>query len=211
LKELFLISGLGADKRVFDFLDLSEYKVHHIHWIDPHHNESIENYASRLCSQIQTEKPILIGLSFGGMIAIEIAKQIETEKIIIISSAKSKRNIPSGYLSRKFKLHKLVPPRLLKRPTELLFWLMGVKTKSEKNLLRSILDDTDEKFLAWAVDKIVTWQNDVELKNLVHIHGTSDRMIPFETADYKIDGGGHLMIMNRSVDIDVILKTVLNK
>lgn len=105
MKEIFLISGLGADKRVFDYLDLSEYKAFHIRWIDPHPKESIESYATRLLVQITKQKPVLIGISFGGMMAIEIGKLIDTEKIIIISSAKSKKDIPSGYLGRKLKLH----------------------------------------------------------------------------------------------------------
>ncbi|MBA4057543.1 MAG: alpha/beta hydrolase [Marivirga sp.] len=211
MKELFLISGLGADKRVFDFLDLSEYKTHHIQWVDPHHKESIESYASRLSSQITKDRPILIGVSFGGLIAIEIGKQIKTEKVIIISSAKSKKDIPSGYLARKLKLHTLIPSRFLKKPTDLLFWFFGVESKKEKILLQSIIKDTDERFLSWAIDKIVTWENNVELNNLIHIHGTRDRMMPYRSADYKIEGGGHLMIINRAADIDVILKTILNK
>ncbi len=109
MKEIFLISGLGADKRVFDFLDLSRYKTNHIEWIDPHSGESIELYAKRLAVQIGKEKPILIGVSFGGMIAIEIGKQMETEQIIIISSAKTKSGLPSSYLVRKLKLHTLIP------------------------------------------------------------------------------------------------------
>lgn len=113
MKELFLISGLGADKRVFNFLDLRRYKIHHIEWIDPATHESIERYAKRISTQIVKEKPILIGISFGGMIAVEIGKQIETEKIILISSARSKKDLPSNFLARKLKLHTLIPARFL--------------------------------------------------------------------------------------------------
>ena len=88
MKELYLISGLGADKRVFDFLDLPGFKIHHIEWVEPGDHETVENYAKRLLNQIRTVKPILIGLSFGGLIAIEIGKLMETEKIILISSAR---------------------------------------------------------------------------------------------------------------------------
>ncbi|MDH4294838.1 MAG: hypothetical protein OEV74_01060 [Cyclobacteriaceae bacterium] len=84
MKDLFLLSGLGADSRVFDFLDLSNYNIHFIEWIDPHENEPIEAYARRLKVNIKKENPILLGISFGGMMAIEIGKQIRAEKIIII-------------------------------------------------------------------------------------------------------------------------------
>ena len=73
MKELFLFSGLGADKRVYEYLDLSAYKVNHVDWIDPLPNESIEEYAGRLSGKIGKNNPILAGVSFGGMVAIEIA------------------------------------------------------------------------------------------------------------------------------------------
>jgi hypothetical protein len=41
MKQLFLLSGLGADKRVFDFLDFSDYSTHHISWILPLPKESM--------------------------------------------------------------------------------------------------------------------------------------------------------------------------
>src|SRR5688572_22332577 len=97
MKKIFLLSGLGADKRVFDFLDLSEYSVHHVTWNKPLVGESMASYAERLLPQISENRPILIGVSFGGMIALEIAKLISVEKVILISSAKSSDAIPSYF------------------------------------------------------------------------------------------------------------------
>ena len=62
MKEIYLLSGLGADKRVFDLIDLSDFKLNHVEWIDPFDDEPIENYAQRLLTQITTPKPILIGV-----------------------------------------------------------------------------------------------------------------------------------------------------
>ena len=97
MKQLFLFSGLGADKRVFEFLDLSKYSVYHISWIKPLPKELMADYARRLLPQIKTEKPIFVGVSFGGMIALEIAKLILVEKVILISSAVSSKSIPSYF------------------------------------------------------------------------------------------------------------------
>lgn len=113
---LYIFSGLGADKRVFKYLDFSKYNTTFIDWINPLKNESIENYAKRLTAQINSEKPILIGLSFCGIMAVEVGKIIESEKIILIASAKSKNEIPfyyrfAGYLH----LHKLISPKLIKK------------------------------------------------------------------------------------------------
>ena len=90
MKTVYVFSGLGADERVFCKINFSGYTVHFIQWIAPKKNEAIEDYSLRLTAQITKENPILVGLSFGGMMAVEVAKHISTEKIIIISSAKSK-------------------------------------------------------------------------------------------------------------------------
>jgi pimeloyl-ACP methyl ester carboxylesterase len=207
MKELYLLSGLGADKRVYEYLDLSAYKIHHIDWIPPRPNESIEQYAGRLSEKIGGNTPILVGVSFGGLIAIEIAKKRAIEKIILISSAKSRTDIPQGFnFTRKLRLHRFIPARVLRNPNRIVFWFFGVEEKWEKDLLRAIMRDTDVAFFRWAIDRIVNWSNETVLNNAIHIHGTKDRLIPFTTADYKIEGGGHMMIINRAEEIDEIIR-----
>ena len=210
MKELFLLSGLGADERVYNYLDLSGYKLHFIKWIPPLKNESIQDYASRLLEQITSPKPILIGVSFGGMMAIEIGKQIATTKIILISSAQMRSDLPftDGFMA-KLKLHRILPLSLPQKIHSLMFWLFGVTTDTDKKLLKAILDDTDTRFSNWAIDKIITWNNDVVLNNVIHIHGTADRMLPFKHANYTIANGGHFMIVNRAAEISRIIREEL--
>ena len=46
---LYFLSGLGADKRIFQKLNLpDQYTIVHIDWIKPVPNESIAAYAQRL-------------------------------------------------------------------------------------------------------------------------------------------------------------------
>ena len=210
MKELYLISGLGADKRVFDFLDLPGFKIHHIEWVEPGDHETVENYAKRLLNQIRTVKPILIGLSFGGLIAIEIGKLMETEKIILISSAKTRFDLPLYYrISGRLGLNKLLPVKRLKKVNDLTFWLFGTTQEAERNLLRTIIHDTDNTFLAWGINKMSTWKNKIRLENAILIQGTDDRILPNKKPDFKIIGGGHFMIVNKASEISKLLKHLL--
>jgi thioesterase domain-containing protein len=88
-KELYIFSGLGADERVFQRLSFYGFRTTFVKWIVPLKKEKIEDYATRILDQITTVNPTLIGLSFGGLIAVEVAKQIETDKVILIASAKT--------------------------------------------------------------------------------------------------------------------------
>ena len=85
MKRIYVFSGLGADERVFKYLDFPGYEPVFIRWLQPTKEEAIEHYSKRLTEQIGTSRPVLIGLSFGGIIAIEVAKVIDTEKIILIA------------------------------------------------------------------------------------------------------------------------------
>ncbi len=212
MENLFVFSGLGADKRVFNYLDFSKHNTTFINWVHPTHNESIENYAKRLTKQITSEKPILIGLSFGGIIAVEVGKIIESKKIILIASAKSKNEIPFYYrLAGFLKLHKLIPTKLMKKANFMSFWFFGINSKENKNLLAEILKDTDETFLKWAIDKIVNWKNTHIHKNLKHIHGTADRILPikFVKSDVKIANGGHFMTIDKFEELNIVLENLI--
>ncbi len=146
-KEIYIFSGLGADESVFQKLDFSGFETTFIKWIIPNENETIENYTSRILNQIKTTKPILIGLSFGGIIAVEVAKQIETEKVIIIASAKTKNEIPFYFrFAGQLGLHKLIPTQILKSANFITNWFFGTNSKFEEQLLKEILINTNPTF-----------------------------------------------------------------
>lgn len=214
-KNIYCFSGLGADKRVFQKLQIKGYEPIHINWLEPYKGEELADYAQRLTAQIKSKKPILIGLSFGGMVAIEVAKQIEVEKVIVISSAKSFQEIPFYFrMFRWFPLHCIFPFKsLLCIVYSLLYWLFGLENSQERQLLKAILVETDAKFLKWAIDKVVTWNNQTIPNLTYHLHGSSDRIFPitFIKPNITIKRGGHLMIINRANKISQLLDCIMEK
>ncbi|MBK7885618.1 MAG: hypothetical protein IPJ81_18875 [Chitinophagaceae bacterium] len=77
---IYCISGLGADERVFTKINIEGYQLKVIPWLTPLRNETLPQYATRMRSNIEEENPVMMGLSFGGMVSIEIAKQIPVKK-----------------------------------------------------------------------------------------------------------------------------------
>jgi pimeloyl-ACP methyl ester carboxylesterase len=208
--KIYCISGLGADERVFGFLRLPGAEMVQIKWVMPGQNESISNYARRLVEQMDTREAItLMGVSFGGIIAQEIAKLIPCRQVIILSSVKSRAEMPRLIaLVRLTHMHRLVSGRLLKwGGAAVASYYFSVKTREENRLLQSIIRHTDPAFLRWAVDQVVHWQNRTAITGLVHIHGTKDRIFPIGRIRdaVKVDGGGHFMIVNKA---DLITKLI---
>jgi pimeloyl-ACP methyl ester carboxylesterase len=208
---IYLLGGIGMDKRTFDFVDLSGYDVHFITWIPFLHKETIENYSRRLLDQIVDENPILIGVSFGGVVAIEIGKHIRTEKIILISSVQTKFDVPLFYrVMGKLRLHEGVPTMCFRYLKSVVHWFFGVEDQFQKKLLSNVIMETDTKFLEWAVDQITRWKNCTPLKDIIHIHGTNDRIFPrIKSSHVKIPQGSHFMIISKAQEINRIIRSSL--
>ena len=213
---LYFISGLAVDKRVFQKLTLSsKFSIHYIEWIQPLIREPITSYAKRLSASIDQTKPFaLIGLSFGGMMAIEMNQFVHPVKTIIISSAANVAELPWFIRAIRFMpLYKITPPLLMKRPNEIFFRLFGIKTKPEKELLKEILKDADSNILNWSIHAITNWRSDIIPPNFVHIHGNADNLLPikFTKADIIVEGGGHFMIYSKAREISLVLNDLLGQ
>ena len=212
---VYFLSGLGADKRVFDKLTLDPgIQVKHIEWIAPLKKETLHNYATRLMAQIDTTKPFqLVGLSFGGVMASEIADITNPKKVIIISSTATGVPVSSFYrgLLKVLLASPLAAP-ILKSPNSLVNKYFGADTPELKALLKNILHDTNGRFLKWALIRMSSWSRPMKVSGLYHIHGTADKLIPVKLVkpDVLIDHGGHLMVYAQHEEIsDVLNKELL--
>lgn len=203
--KIYAISGLGADRTVFDYLSL-KYPIHPIDWLDPHKNESIESYASRMLTFVDdSEEFILMGVSFGGLIATEMAKQIEPKKLILISSVESTKELRSIFKRiGKLGLIKLIPPFMIKPPKTVLHFLFKAQNKKA---LDYILEKTDVKFTKWVMQKICTWKNLQYFDQTILIQGTNDPLMPVSKNRNPIivDNGGHFMIVDKAKTISKII------
>ncbi|WP_113639059.1 alpha/beta hydrolase [Nubsella zeaxanthinifaciens] len=212
MKKVYIFSGLGADERVFKYLDLTGLEVTFVKWIKPQVNEILADYAKRLSAQIKDENPILIGLSFGGIVATEMSKIIPTEKLILLSSLKTRNEIPLLYrIAGKLNLHKIIPYSLLKSNTFFNRWLFGIIRKNDKDLFQKVLADTDIDFLRWAINVIVKWDNQLLHPQLYHIHGSKDKILPIRNAGnvIVIENGGHLMVLDKAKQVSEALHKII--
>jgi len=210
--KVYFISGLGADERVFKHIKLPPgHDIVHLKWIKPGENESLKSYALRLAENIDSsEKFSLVGLSLGGMIATEIANRVIPAHTILISSIPTSSDLPGYYkLAGKLGLHRIAPVGLVKRAAKFKR-LFTTETAEDKIMLRSMIVDADDAFVKWALNAVLTWDNKITPQNLIHLHGSSDEVLPkrYTTPTYTLRGAGHLMVMNRAKEINDILDSV---
>ena len=211
--KVYFISGLAADRRIFKNIRLpNEFEAVHLDWVPPLKNESLRDYAIRLSEKIDTsEKYILVGLSMGGMVAVEIANRIHPALTVVISSIPISKHLPYYFrIAARLYLHKMIPIGLMKNAA-IAKRLFTTETREDKELLKTIIRASDSEFIRWSLTAILHWENEVVPEKFIHIHGSRDEILrmKYTKPTHIISKAGHMMVMNRAEEINEILREVL--
>lgn len=212
--KVYILSGLGADQRVFETIDFGPVIPVFLPWLPVNRNESLAAYALRMTQQIPEKQPVvLIGISFGGIVVQSIAQQRPVQQMILLSSVKNRYELPLAYrIIGKTRLHTIIPNGLFLRFHRLNYWFFGLQTPRDQHLLKSIIQDTSPPFFIWAIDKILRWEQPSALERCIHLHGTADRILPARTIRNAqwINGGGHLMTITHAEQVGEWLRENLS-
>lgn len=199
---IYFMPGMAANPTIFEHIKLPEerYEVHYLKWIPPKKKEPIEEYSKRICQNVKHDNVILIGVSLGGVIVQEMQKFINVKKLVLISSVKTKYELP-GFMKfgRKTKLYKLLPTRFMKHYGLLRKLPVNDKIKGRLNLYDHYLGVVDKEYLDWGTEQILLWDREEPIPGIIHIHGDKDKMFPIKYIKdcYVVKGGTHIMIINR--------------
>lgn len=211
--KVYFIPGLGADQRIFHHVELPEgfYPVY-LDWKKPGANETLEDFSLRMAAEIDSSKPFaLVGLSMGGMMATEIAKQLKPAKLILLSSVGTRKELPAYFnFVQKYHLHHLIPARVF-TSASIIKRLFTAESREDKILLRQIIRETDPSFVRWAINAVLNWKNESGPEGCYHIHGDRDEILPLKNtrATHVIQNGTHMMVLNRHKELNKMLAGIL--
>jgi len=212
---VYLFPGQGADERLFSKIKPgSNFRMVHVNYPVPEKGATMADYAGIICRQIDTTgKYILIGVSLGGMICSELADILKPEKIIIVSSAKNRHELPMRYKFKNIKwLHSITPKRLIKWGAQVLQPIVEPDRNKSKDIFKSMLGSKSPIYYKRTVNMIINWQREHYNDDIIHIHGTDDRTLPIINvkAHFKIDKGSHVMTLTRGDELNEIILSILN-
>lgn len=199
---VYFMPGLAASPAIFERIKLDEsiFETHLLEWEIPNPKESLEDYALRIAKKISHENPVLIGVSFGGILVQEISKHIKARKVIIISSVRSNVEFPRRMkIGKTTKAYKLIPMKLILNIENLAKYSFGEKVNKRIKLYEKFLAVRDLNYLQWAVESVILWNRDKIDENVVHIHGDQDDVFPIKYINkcIVVKGGTHIMILNK--------------
>lgn len=215
MPNLYFISGLGADSRAFSLINsFNGYQNIFLEWI-PQKDEDIKSYANRLIKNISfSDKDVIIGLSFGGLIAQEIAKQTPVKHIILLSSFRDIKDLKwFNQVLLNIRAYKLIPNKKIKFLDKFALKFFSIKSNEGKEGLLDMMNKTDPKFTKWALNEIQKSEfNKTDKPNLYNVIGTKDKLVKTwrqNKNNFFVQDGGHLMVYENAEEINYHLESIL--
>lgn len=212
---VYLFPGQGSDSALFSGLHFDDrFTLHYIHLPTPEKGADMKTYACQVMEQMDTGSyPVLIGVSLGGMVCTELADMVRCRKIIVISSATDRRELPYRYrFQRYIPLYKLVPRKMMKEGALILQPVVEPDRNNDKEVFKKMLGSKDPLYIKRTVNLIIRWDRNSYNPDIIHIHGDDDHTIPIKhvKADYIIKGGSHMMTLTRADEISTLLDRLLS-
>lgn len=199
---VYLMPGMAANPSIFEYIKLpkDKFEIHWLEWIIPLKDETLSDYANRMCQKVKHENPVLLGVSFGGILVQEMSKHISFKKIVIVSSVKTKHELPKHLqLLKLTKGYKILPTKLLSNIDLLAKFSFGNMLNKRIDLYKKYLSVNDKSYLDWAIKQVVCWEQEQPLEGIIHIHGDKDMVFPFNNIEgcITVKNGSHIMIINK--------------
>ena len=213
----FLLPGIASDA------ELLEPQVERLGpnlvippWIPPTaKEETLAGYARRFAETLDPPvdgSPYAVGgISFGGMLSLELARVLDPKPavIVLISSARSGDAIPRSLWYAE-KLAAILDPwwmrELSRAAAEPLTWGGGGAASVER--FQAMVGRLDPLFFQWSVDACTSWEGPGALTEFFppirQIHGSEDGVVECvpEQCDQVIEGAGHLMNLTHAQKVN---------
>ncbi|MEL6812320.1 MAG: alpha/beta hydrolase [Bacteroidota bacterium] len=211
---VYFVPGMAAGREIFKNIRLPEdrYVTHILEWLIPQKEESLEQYAQRMAGRITEPNAVLVGVSFGGVVVQEMSLFVSLRKLIIVSSVKTRNEIPKRLkYAGNTKAYKLVPTSLASAVTDLTKLAIGPRSKKRLRLYQEYLSVRDKDYLDWAIKNMLCWERVTPVPGVHHIHGNGDFVFPIKNIEdaHILDGGTHVMILDKGSKVSKLLENII--
>ena len=214
----YFIGGIASDERIFKHQMVAVENAVYLPFPKHDKQDTMETYVKKFIPFIDTTKAFnLVGNSMGGIMVMELIKHVAPEKVVLISSVKSRNEMPFILTHMKYtNAHKLLPGKGFIGFIQFgsLFKNEILKVPGMRRLAVSMAKSNDPDFLYWCVNAIIKWNGKEDYrKDIIHIHGTKDEMFPYRNIKNAIpvQGGTHSMLLIHHKEVNQLLTESLKE
>jgi pimeloyl-ACP methyl ester carboxylesterase len=204
-----LLSGLATDERLFapQLAAFPNLKV--IPWVEARPYESLREYAERLAPLVDPGWPCVVGgASFGGMVALELARLVPAVAVVLIGSVRSPVAFPLRW--RVLEPLAYLGPGVLR---VLAGWgaklpLSAVSVRRLRRIARP-----ESAFERWGFCAAVRWRPRPLKVPVFHIHGSADGVLLASRTrpDVLVPDGRHALTLSHPTAVNDFLADVLRR
>ena len=190
---VYLLPGMAGGDRIFDRLGPLLPNARAINWIDPRSDESLAKYAVRIAAEVTEADCFIAGVSFGGVVALEVSRIVQPRGCFLISSNPNQlppwlriwRIFAGSDCQRTLngigRVASIIPRKSRTRSTGRITKLAGAAGGWQR----------------WATSAVLGWRPDCRVADvsIIQIHGDADATFPirYVTPDIIIPTGGHVL------------------
>ena len=207
---LILFSGLGADASIFAPQSRVFPQLSVPQWTVPRSDDSLSAYCERMADAIRPESRCVIGgASFGGIIALEMARYLNPLAVLLIGSVREPNQLP-----RRVRMFRPIRGLIDWLPLAVFQWSVGpLTTKTARRIaphlagLARQFRGADRAVLRWSMRHVLTWKEPpVVACPVFRIHGDRDRVLPLRgAADVVVHGGGHVLSLTHADQVNTFI------
>ncbi|WP_345685410.1 alpha/beta hydrolase [Novipirellula caenicola] len=211
---LILFSGLAADHDVFAPQSLAFEQLIVPVWPEPEPGDTLDSYSKRLADDLRsTETTVIGGASFGGIVALHVAKYLDPLAVILIGSVRGPSELPRyARVARYLKpCVSRLPVGLLQKLTSPLDSRVIARRVPHLSGLARQFQHCSPAVFKWSLARILDWDSSPTLKCPVfQIHGDRDRVLPIQNVSptQVVAGGGHVISLTHPAEVIAFIRFV---
>ncbi len=200
MTRLLLFPGMTPNPEVFSEQVAALPNTTIAEYIAPEPREPLTRYADRMATHLESHSPDFVGgLSFGGIIGLEVACRLDVRGCFLISSVRCPSELPLRFRLLRSSRH----PNF-----ERMFARVGAMSVVASRIARIRALARLAKFAGeeghwhrWASSAVLNWTPHPKIDSICvsRIHGDCDRTFPIRNlqgpVDVAVRGGGHVLPM----------------
>lgn len=201
LLPIYLLPGMTGEYPVYSRLTPLLRNASIVNYIAPRHNESLTAYAERMAVQFPP-RCFIAGVSFGGILALEISRIVQPAGCILISSITNSNQFPP-----RLRVWRSLGGRNSARILNMVGGAAALVPKSFRtgSTMRAIkLSGAAGAWHRWATSAVLNWNPKPKPMPtpLLHIHGDADTTFPvrYTKPDVVVPNGRHALPISHPVE-----------
>lgn len=209
LPPVYLVPAPDMDERAVRSIQVEGREVVALKLEPLHRGTDLETFLANLRAQIHHERPALLGFCYGGVLALELARRLDVERVVLVSGVTHHRDLaPSRKLLAKLYVGLPTGPLRILGPA-LSFFVNNI-LRIKIHIPRVWQKTEQNKFL---LQHALAFEGSARDLPIVRIHGSHDLLLPLtptllSSAPHLIEGGGHFLFIDKPKELRELLSQV---